>query len=162
MDKEYFEHLREVLGDQFGIPGDVEIVPYGGKDALKSTVLVKFMISRFERVFITFDLDATDGVRPGLLGLGLKEGTDFCAVGQDKPGRKAVEGLLPERTISAVNGRETDLVMQLSSQDPADRRNAKQRLKREYLEEFKRYRDYSEAELKDLARLCRVVKKAFV
>jgi hypothetical protein len=91
----------------------------------------------------------------------LKEGTDFCAVGQDRPGRKAIEGLLPERTISAVNGRETDLVMQLSSQDAADRRNAKQRLKREYLEEFKRYRDYSEAELKELMKVCRVVKRAF-
>jgi hypothetical protein len=161
MDKEYFDHLREVQGDEFGLPPDVEIVPYGGKDALKNTVLVKFMISRFERVFITFDLDALDAVRPGLLGLGLKEGTDFCAVGQDKPGKKAIEGLLPERTIAAVTGRETDLVMQLTSQDAAERRNAKQRLKQEYLKEFRKSKDYTEAELKDMVRLCRVIKRAF-
>jgi hypothetical protein len=91
----------------------------------------------------------------------LNEGADFCAVGRDKPGKGAIEGLLPERTIAAVIGREPDLVMQLASQDPGDRKGAKQRLKREYLEEFKRHRDYSNDELKDLERLFRIIKKAF-
>jgi hypothetical protein len=161
MDKEYFTHLREVMGTQFALPDGVEIVPYGGTGALKNTVLVKFMIGRFERIFITFDLDAIEGVRASLLGLGLAEGVDFCAIGQDKPGRKAIEGLLPERTISAVNARETDLVMQLASQNSADRIDAKRRLKQQYLKEFKMFRDYSEAELREFSKLVRQIKRAF-
>lgn len=58
-------------------------------------------------------------------------------------------------------GRETDLVMQLTSQDAAERRNAKQHLKQEYLKEFRKSKDYAEAELKDMVRLCRVIKRAF-
>jgi putative ATP-dependent endonuclease of OLD family len=64
MDREYFMHLKKVMGSQFALPDDVEIVPYGGVGALKNTVLVKFMIGRFERIFITLDLDAMDSVKP--------------------------------------------------------------------------------------------------
>ena len=53
-DKDYFAHQTELSDGQFVLPDDVEIVPYGGAGALKNTVLVKFMIGRFERVFITF------------------------------------------------------------------------------------------------------------
>ena len=159
VDKEYFEHLRKTLGDRFGLPADVDVVPYGGKDALKNTVLVKFMISRFDWVFITFDLDAAGDVRNALIRLGLKEGADFCAVGQDRPGRQSVEGLLPEKIISAVNGRETDLVMELSSSKSEERRHARQNLKKEYLTEFKAHGDYSDGELKEFVKLGRVIRR---
>jgi hypothetical protein len=69
--------------------------------------------------------------------------------------------LLPERTISAVNARETDLVMQLASQNSADRIDAKRRLKQQYLKEFKMFRDYSEAELREFSKLVRQIKRAF-
>jgi putative ATP-dependent endonuclease of the OLD family len=162
VDKEYFEYLRELLGDKFGLPADVEVVPYGGKDALRNTVLVKFMISRIEQVFITCDLDAIEDVKPALGRLGLKEGVDFCAVGDAKPGRGAIEGLLPEKTVSAVYGRETDLVMQAAhSQNSGERRKAKEMLKRKYLEEFKSVSGYSDSELSALLKLGRVIRKKF-
>ena len=56
--KEYFSFIRGYLGERFGLPDDVEIVPYGGKDALKNTLLVGFVLKNFRNAFITFDLDA--------------------------------------------------------------------------------------------------------
>ena len=49
VDKEYFSYVRDLLGDGFGLPADVEVVPYGGKDALKNTVLVGFVLKSFDR-----------------------------------------------------------------------------------------------------------------
>jgi hypothetical protein len=66
----------------------------------------------------------------------------------------AVKGMLPRRVISAVHGRETDLVMKLSS---SERRRAKDELKRKYLEEFKSHTDYSNEELKELSRVTRKI-----
>src|SRR5690606_16353931 len=108
----------------------------------------QFVIRTFDQVFVTFDLDAESDVSAALKRLGLKQGSDYMALGVSQPGKDCIEGLLPQRILSAVNGRETDLVMKLGSKDNRERRNAKDRLKQEYLKEFRGHSDYSKEELK--------------
>ena len=161
LDKEYFAYIRDILGDRFGLPKDVEIVPYGGKDALKNTTLVSFVLRNFDKVFVTFDLDgATDAAR-ALERLSLKDKNDYLAIGKNQPGKNAIEGLLPERVTAAVFGRESDLVMQLTSQKASERREAKAKLKRLLLEEFQSSSEYSDKELSGFINIGNVFMKAF-
>lgn len=157
IDKEYFKYFQQhpYLSGEFA--KDIEVVPYGGKDTLKNTLLVQFVLSKFDNVFVTYDLDADHEVRNALTRIGLKDGQDFISLGLQAPGRESIEGLLPERVLAAVNGRETALVMGLRSRDNSDRRNAKDKLKKKYLEEFKQHTDYTPEELKDLLKALKVV-----
>jgi len=59
--------------------------------------------------------------------------------------------------LAAVMGRETDLAMKLGSRDNAERRKAKDVLKRKFLEEFMRHTDYTKDELKSLAKIIRTI-----
>jgi putative ATP-dependent endonuclease of the OLD family len=65
-DREYFELLRsEDHGkDQLDFSGI--IFPYGGRDTLKNQALLRFIKDRFERVFVTFDLDSKGIVEKSL------------------------------------------------------------------------------------------------
>ena len=161
IDKEYFLFVRGILGSRSGLPEDVEIVPYGGKDALKNTVLVNFVLKKFDKTFITFDLDAAHDVKKSLERLGLVNKRDYLAIGRDQPGRSAIEGLLPERIISAVLSRETDLAMQLGSQVSSERREAKRKIKITLLHEFQSRSDYSDKEMKGFLDIGRILTKAF-
>ena len=160
MDVEYFSYLRELLGKKCGLEEDIEIVSYDGKNALTNTLLVSFVLKNFERLFFTFDLDSAVEVKKCLDRLGLKEKRDYLAIGKDRPGRMAIEGLLPERVITAVFSRETDLSMQLASSKSSESKAAKAKLKRKLLEEFKSNSDYSEEELKDFMAVGRSIGKA--
>jgi len=157
IDQEYFQLLQAHACACDRLASDVEVVPYGGKDTLKNTLLVQFVLRKFDRVFVTYDLDAEADVRSALGRLGLKENQDFLGLGLLQPGKDCFEGLLPQRVLAAVNGRETDLVMKLGSRDTGERRKAKDSLKKKYLEEFKAHSDYTKEELKDLHRVVRTV-----
>ncbi len=157
IDKKYFEFIREKSFGTEKLNDVVEIVPYGGKDTLKNTMLVKFVISKFDKLFITFDLDAVSDVKKYLTRLELKENTDFLAIGIDKAGKDAIEGLLPDRILSTVNAKETDLVMQLGAQNTDKRKEAKNKLKRKYLEEFMKYDDYTNDELKEISKVIKSI-----
>lgn len=156
-DKEYLEFLQKNKMASETLSSDIEVVPYEGKDTLKNTLLLKFVLGKFDRVFITYDLDADSEVKAPLNRLGLKENADFLALGLNHPGRDAIEGLLPEQILAAVNGHETDLVMQLGSRDTKERNDAKAKLKRKYLEEFTKRTDYSKEELKELSRVVKII-----
>jgi len=160
-DEDYFSFVREMVGDRFGLPEDVKIVAYGGKDALKNTVLVNFVLRNFDRVYITFDLDAANDVSRSLERLDLKEKEDYLAVGKNEPGKNSIEGLLPDRVVSTVFGRETDLAMQLGSVNAGERREAKRQLKRLLLDEFRHGAKYSDEELTAFLELGKVFRKAF-
>jgi len=54
-----------------------------------------------------------------------------------------------------MHGKETDLVMKLTSS--SERRRAKDEPKRKYLEEFKSHTDYSNEELKELGKVTRKI-----
>lgn len=157
IDQEYFQFLQHhsLACDQLATC--IEVVPYGGKDTLKNTLLIQFVLRKFDHVFLSYDLDAAAEVRAALTRVGLKENIDYAGLGLSQPGRDCIEGLLPQRVLSAVNGRETDFVMKLGSKDNSERRRAKDALKKAYLNEFKSRIDHSKEELKELSKVIRLV-----
>jgi len=160
IDQSYFDCLKAEHCGCDCLANEIEVVPYGGKDTLKNTLLVQFVLRKFDRVFLTYDRDAHDEVQSALARLGLKENEHFIALGLDQPGKDCIEGLLPHRVLAAVNGRETDLVMKLGSGDGKERRRAKDALKHKYLEEFNTIKDFSREDLKELAKVVRVINKS--
>jgi putative ATP-dependent endonuclease of the OLD family len=150
INKEYFHFLQTHSLSCETLDPSIEVVAYGGKDVLKNTVLIQFVIRRFDSAFVTYDLDAHSEVRSALSRLGLVEGTDYSPVGVGQAGKDCIQGLLPQRVLSAVIGREPDLVMKLAS---SERRQAKEALKREFLADFKSRTDYSADELRELSKL---------
>jgi hypothetical protein len=158
IDKEYFEHFQKYPAAIDGLGKDIEVVPYGGRDTLKNTLLLKFVLSNFDQVFITYDLDAHEEVKTALSRLGLKQVQDFLPVGVHQRGRDCIEGLLPERVLQCVNGRETALVMALGS---AGRREAKHKLKKLYLQEFGCHSDYTRDELEEFGKLMKTINARF-
>lgn len=157
IDQEYFQFLQlhSLACDQ--LASCIEVVPYGGKDTLKNTLLIQFVLRKFDHVFLSYDLDAASDVRAALTRVGLKENIDYAGLGIAQPGKDCIEGLLPHNVLSSVNGRETDLVMKLGSKDNAERRRAKDELKRAYLNEFKSRTDHTKDELKELSKIIRLV-----
>ncbi|MGH7072644.1 MAG: hypothetical protein ACREFD_00365 [Stellaceae bacterium] len=127
IDVEYFEFLRNHSCECDKLLSSIEVVPYGGKDTLKNTLLVQFVLRKFDRVFVTYDLDAQKDVSAALTRAGLDE-KQHAALGISQSGKDCVEGLLPKRVLSAVLARETDLVMQLSG--ASGRKKAKDELKK--------------------------------
>lgn len=157
IDQEYFCFFQKEGHPCEQLAQDIEVVPYGGKDTLKNTLLIQFVLRKFDKVFVTYDLDSDGEVRNALARLGLKEGLDFIALGVGQPGKECIEGLLPQCVLAAVMGRETDLVMKLSSRDNSERRKAKDALKKKYLEEFTRRTDYLKDDLKELGKAVKVI-----
>lgn len=137
IDKSYFEHINNLGFSDLVLPKGLDIVPYEGKDALKNSILLKFIIDKFKKVLVTFDLDAKSELDRTMAQVGLVEGKDFLAVGSSKPGMQCIEGLLPERVLSKVYSANTDLVMALTSAESRDRKSAKSSLKQKLLAEFK-------------------------
>jgi len=136
-DKSYYEHISSLGLPGLVLPPKVEVVAYEGKDALKNPILLKFIVEKFCRVLVTFDLDAKVELERVMGQVGLEEGKSFIAVGSSKPGKQCIEGLLPERILSTVHSANTDLVMALSSADSKERRSAKSSLKQKLLGELK-------------------------
>ena len=126
---------------------------YEGKDALKNTILLKFIVEKFKRVFVTFDLDAKSELEKTMQQIGLKEGADYLAIGANKPGKQCIEGLVPDRVLSGVYSQNTDLVMQLTDQDSKERKSAKSALKQKILAAFQAEKDISVEELKGFGSL---------
>jgi hypothetical protein len=157
IDQEYFQFLQQHSLACEQLAAGIEVVPYGGKDTLKNTLLIQFVLRKFDRVFVTYDLDAAAEVRAALTRVGLDETTDYIGLGVDQAGKDCIEGLLPQSVLSAVNGRETDLVMKLGSRDNSERRKAKDSLKKLYLSEFKSRSDHTRDDLKDLSKVVRLV-----
>lgn len=148
IDKSYFEHIHSLAFNDLTLPKGLEIVPYEGKDALKNSILLKFIIDKFKKVLVTFDLDAKPELERTMTQVGLIENTGFLAVGSTKPGKQCIEGLLPERLLSKVYGENTDLVMALTSAENKDRKSAKSSLKQKLLAEFKLDKTISREELR--------------
>jgi putative ATP-dependent endonuclease of the OLD family len=148
IDKKYYEHINSLNIQTLQLPDGIEIVPYEGKDALKNTILLKFIIQKFKKVFVTFDLDAKLELERTMHQIGLIEGTQYMAIGANKPGRQCIEGLLPEKILAKVHGENTDLIMQLSSAEAKDRKSAKSLIKQKLLAEFKGSKDLSAEDLK--------------
>lgn len=160
IDVEYMRLLKEKHPDIYQLPDDVEIVGYGGKDALKNTQVLQFMLSRLEKVFITFDLDAQREVKGKLESINLKEGADFCAVGINKPGKECIEGLLPDSIHKAVYAENVDEVAALGSANSEAKKQAKAKIKKAALEKF-RESSLDAVDLSEMKKLMSKIAKAF-
>jgi len=157
IDKEYFQFFQQNSLPVDQLATGIEVVPYGGKDTLKNTLLVQFVLKKFDRVFVTYDLDAASEVASALTRVGLKENVDYIGLGVNQAGMDCIEGLLPQSVLSAVNGQQTDLVMKLGSKENSERRKAKDALKKFYLAEFKARTNLTREELKELSKVVRLV-----
>lgn len=160
VDVEYFLAIKNKFPDLYSIPDDVEIVSYGGKDALKNTQVLQFMLSRLDKVFITFDLDAQKEVKSKLESIGLVSDKNFCTVGIDRPGKTCIEGLLPDSILARVYSQNVSNVTALTSADNKERKSAKSSLKKAALEEFKNS-SIERSELNEFGKLIKKLARAF-
>lgn len=155
LDKEYLELFRDqaVHGDRrLQFSGD--IVAYGGTGTLSNAVLLGLLKNRCHQMFVTFDLDSEKEVSKALRGIGLERNKDFIPIGANVPGRRNIEGLLPDSVRSRVRQRHPELMDALESSVKEEREDAKRKLKRQYLEAFKRVvAKADESDLSDFYRL---------
>ena len=159
IDKEYFELLRdEGHGDQ-RLHFDGEIFPYEGSGNLKTQTLLRFIKDRYERIFVTFDLDAENTVRKTLDALGFERGKSYLPLGVDRAGKRCIEGLLPPSVVSKVYSDHPDLVQALSG-TTEERRDAQRKLKHYMLEHFKQVAVPGRASYGELYPIVAVVNKA--
>lgn len=159
IDKKYIDHIRKLSLKGFDLPDDVEIIPYDGKDALKNTVLLKFMVQKFNKVYFTFDLDAKAELSRSMAQLGLIEESDYMAIGLEDSGKDCIEGLLPSAVHASVYSSNPDLVMKMSSQDGKARKSAKNGLKAKMLEEFLNKGDLTSEDIKLFKPLFKNIRK---
>ena len=138
IDVEYFNLLKDNRHGQNKFLFDGELYPYGGFGFLNNPVLLKFIKERFNKLIVTIDLDAISNVKSNFEKAGYSKDSDYFTIGQDKPGYRCVEGLLPDFIKSTVNTNNQELVFALQSEDKDERKSAKDQLKRLYLEEFKK------------------------
>ena len=77
-DKQYFEMLRapEHRANRLDFSG--EIVSYEGTGALQNTVLLRFVMNTYRRLFVTYDLDAESQLQKSLTALGLERKNTIC------------------------------------------------------------------------------------
>lgn len=137
IDVEYFEHFKTNYPSLYGLPADVSIEEYGGKDSIKNNTLLKFALSKYQKFIITFDLDADSEVSKVLERMGYTRGDNFIAIGRLQEGAQCIEGLVPERIKRKVVSENFEQVERMSSADAAVRKSARNNLKRKYLEELK-------------------------
>jgi putative ATP-dependent endonuclease of the OLD family len=128
-DVDYFKLLRDPKHGDKALKFEGEIFPYEGTGFFSNTVLLKFILARFRRVVVTFDLDKLEEVESKLKGLELQKSKDYFAIGQNKPGLKDIEGLLPEGVRSSVYAANTAKVAHAHSGEK-DRHNARSELKK--------------------------------
>jgi len=137
-DKEYFQMLQDPAHGPNQLAFSGEIVPYEGTGALRNTVLLRFVKNRYRKLFVTFDLDAPTHVEKTLQSLQLEKGKHYAPVGLHAPGKKNIEGLLPESIRTVVYGANADLVQAATAGTKDEQESAKKKLKRALLDEFKR------------------------
>lgn len=137
IDAGYFNLLRDERHGPKALSFSGEIFAYGGKDTLKNQTLLRFIRDRYERVFVIFDLDAESDVEKVLKALGFEKGKTYTPIGVDEPGKRCMEGLVPETVNGVVHAARPDLISALSG-TPEERRSAHSTLKGLYFEEFSR------------------------
>jgi predicted ATP-dependent endonuclease of OLD family len=136
-DKEYFEILRDEKHGKERLQFQGDIVPYEGTGSLSNTVLLRFVKNRYSNFFVTFDLDAAGRIEKSLKALELEKGKHYLPIGLSAPGKRNIEGLLPESVTTAVYGKHADLVQAATAGTKEEQESAKGRLKRLLLNEFK-------------------------
>ncbi|MCH7645340.1 MAG: AAA family ATPase [Myxococcales bacterium] len=154
VDKLYFELLRSDIHGANKLQFSGDIFPYGGRDNLKNTPLLRFIKEKYKKTFITFDLDSLEIVEPTLQSLGFQKKADYVPVGVDAAGQRAIEGLLPETIRSEVRVENSALVDALSG-TKEERKSAQGKLKRLM---YGKFRDQAKPESGDYDQFYSLVK----
>lgn len=136
-DREYFEMLRGAEHGNNRLRFQGEIVSYEGTGSLSNTVLLRFVKNRYPKFFVTFDLDAATRIEKPLKALQLEKGKHYIPIGLNAPGKRNIEGLLPEAVTTAVYGENADLVLAATNGTREEQESAKAQLKKLLLDEFK-------------------------
>lgn len=150
IDKEYFELLRDSKHGDQRLDFEGEIFAYDGFGFLTNNILMKFIKNRFSDVIITLDLDTCDKVESNLNRAGFEKNKSYFIVGKDSPGNRCIEGLIPDTVKAKVNQENTEVVQGLLSGNKDEVKSAKSKLKRLYLDEFKRVEQVGDEFYKEL------------
>jgi energy-coupling factor transporter ATP-binding protein EcfA2 len=159
-DKEYFEMLRDPKHGANELLFQGEIVSYEGTGALSNTVLLRFVRNRYRKFFVTFDLDAADRIARTLKDLQLEKGKHYVPIGLSAPGKRNIEGLLPEMVTTAVYANNAHLVQTATAGTKEEQESAKSRLKRALLDEFRKQATPGPEFFGNFYSLIRVINKA--
>ncbi len=159
-DKEYFELCRDKKHGNNALTEKGQIFAYDGKDKISNDVLLKFIRDRYSKVIITSDLDAESDISSKLQRLGFEKNKTYFPVGIDAPGKRAIEGLLPEAIRVKVRNENQDLVTALESNETNERKDAKNKLKRKYLEKFKAEASIDNGDYSELYKICKKLNQA--
>jgi len=135
-DKAYFEMLRSEDHGANRLIFEGAIFDYDGFGSLKNPTMLKFIQNRSKSSFITYDLDIEKEVRSGLERNGFVHKVNFLGLGTNKPGMRAIEGLLPKSLVTSVNNEHQDLVQQAMYGTKEEQKSAKSGLKKHYLSKF--------------------------
>jgi hypothetical protein len=136
LDKEYIEFYNNHVGGV--LKSELQIIPIGGKDKLSDVSMIRFVSKFSKRVVYVLDLDANN-LEGRFLNAGLQRNDDFLFVGKDAPGKRKIEGLLPEQVRVAVHANNDDVVSMMQSDKVDEKKKGQSIIKRKYLDEFKRW-----------------------
>ncbi len=129
-DKEYFEMLRDDSHGTSRLAFTGEIVSYDGTGSLSNTILLRFVKNRYRRLFVTFDLDADKQVAKTLQALQLEKKRHFAPVGVNAPGKRCVEGLIPDGVTEAVYASNASLVQAATAGTSDEQKNGQEQAQR--------------------------------
>jgi len=135
-DAAYLQLLRNEAHGSNQLKFNGSIFAYNGKNNLADRQLVRFIVSKFKKFILTYDLDCDTDISKALEGMGLIRGKHFISLGKPTEGRKDMEGLLPENVLKKVFTENVELVQRSMVPTTKEARSAKNALKKKYLEEF--------------------------
>ena len=135
IDKDYLLDLKHEKHGVKRLVFEGDIFAYGGEGFLSNELMVKFILGRFSKVLVTYDLDFEVKNSQRLDKLGLKKNEDHISVGLNIPGKKCIEGLLPNKILSVVAEKNSDTFSHALTNEEGSK-SARQKIKRLKQEEF--------------------------
>jgi len=160
IDKKYFDFFRTPGDGKLTLKEEIEIVSYGGSSTLKNTALIQFVLRKFDKVFIIFDLDCESESKSFLSRIDDQYVRNSMALGVNVPGKDRIEGLVPDRILSHVFGKNTDLVMAMSGSGDTSKK-AKQRMKVIILDEYLSRSDLKEPDFRNFNKIIKKINEFF-
>ncbi len=160
-DVKYLEFFKDELHGDRRLMFDGTIYPYGGASKIQNQTLLKFMRERFGTLIVTVDLDLVGQVRNDLTKAGFEEGKDFLPVGEDSPGKRAIEGLVPNSVLSAAMADDPSLILAIQEKGDKEAASlARSKWKQKVLEKFLSTATPGSAELEPFYRLIKKLNAA--
>lgn len=136
-DAEYLKYFRDARHGEHRLRFGGAIYPYGGASKIQNQTLLKFIRDRFGKIVITVDLDLASEVRNDVLKAGFSEGHDFICIGANEPGKKSIEGLVPNSIHASVLSAHPELALAMQEKgDKEAAKSARSRWKSLVLERF--------------------------